>query len=1512
MTTDDRAARLERAIRRKREAARAARGQSTTRATPAPTQAPPIPCRPDETTPRLGRLQRGLWLAHRLAPKSAAYHLVSALRLPTAPPPEPTVLDATKLEATKPDATGLEAAGLDADGFDADGLDTDRLERAFRHVVARHRILRSTFRAAASHQDAVEQVIAPAESHPPSLERVRAAPGASVEQTAVNAVRRPFDLEHGPLVRLLRVEPTHDPTTPTTDDAPLLVLVLHHILADERSLELLWRELADTYARDEMRAGALPADEPALQYDDWVAWFETHSPDDETTPEGDPRPNARQSALDVWRRRLTPPPPAAELPFARTGRVDEAGHERAGRLRVRRLGPAPRDALRRAAAALGVTPFVVAAFAVRLLLHRHADATESEDGMDNGLVVTPASTRSHPATAAMLGYFTNPVALPRLVGDDESPRDSTMGNALRAFGRALRTHLTNADIAFQDLAEELELPPVRTMFVYQESSAPPALGSLAAEPVVLDLGEAKFDLTLFVHNGPHGLELAAEYRTARYDAAWIDELLARLEALLRALSSDAERSLLARRLADVSLLDLLGSDAARRLDEQARGPALDAAARNLALLPERIDERLGAARSGDEAAVIDADGGTSAAAFDALADALGARLRAAGVRAGDRVGLFFARSARMLAAVLACHRAGAAYVPLDPAYPPARTEAVLADADVAAVLTTADLVERLPTTTGTATTGTVTGTGTGVVIACDDEAPAHAPGDVERHETRPDDIAYLLYTSGSTGRPKGVVVTHENLRLSTAARLQVYDQFGLRPSRFLLLPSLAFDSSIAGLFWTLATGDTLVLPSDDEARDPRALARLLATQRVTCLLCVPSLWAEILRHSDDPSDLHSLDAVIVAGEACPRTLVDAHRRALPGVPLFNEYGPTEATVWATVGELTSEAPEGSLEPVSIGRPIPGARVDLLDRRGRPTPPGVPGEAWIVGPTVAAGYWRGEDQGRAEGAGAQGGDGFDHGDVPRYRTGDRMARTLDGRLLFLGRVDEQIKLRGLRIEPGEIEAALRALDGVDDAVVVARTPRGASHGRELDHDASHRRLVAFLESDSTAPADSPIDWRGAVGRQLPAHMVPSLAVRVDALPRLPNGKVDRRALHDRPLDSLGRVERPRADVGADDGSVGTDKSVPSTTEQALLALWHGLLGIGSFGAEALGLDDNFFEHGGHSLLVAEMVLAIERDLGATLAAADVFAHPTVRQLARVLDEGAAGSEPYEHLFPLQPRGSGAPLIVAIPHFFSPTLAERFRGERPVYGLRGIGLRAEGNLGRWPTMHALAAASVEELARRFPERVEGTGGFALAGYSFGCSLAVEIVRLLEARGVPLARLVLVAPMALNRAELRVLGLPVRPQVHGLRRPVDALSRAEALGLVLRDHNPSTLRPWRSLWRWLATRPSRHVLAWQGRRRRHRGLPLTPRQSHADVRIDRFRLHSRYRPHRDGEPVRTPTVILNPREPATDAAATWRPVFAGPLEVVATPDPHGDEAAIEETRRLLLAALDDLDVP
>jgi amino acid adenylation domain-containing protein len=460
------------------------------------------------------------------------------------------------------------------------------------------------------------------------------------------------------------------------------------------------------------------------------------------------------------------------------------------------------------------------------------------------------------------------------------------------------------------------------------------------------------------------------------------------------------------------------------------------------------------------------------------AEALAHRLRAAGVGAESRVGLCLDPGPDQIVALWGVLLAGGAYVPLDGGYPAARVRQILADAGVSALVTTRALASAL---------GDAAASPGVVRLFVDEQTVAGTRESFSFRSPHPQQLAYIIYTSGSTGAPKGVQVTHGTLAYSTATRTAYYD-----PSAeiFLLVPALAYDSAVAVVFGTLCAGGTLVLPGRGEQRDPDRLLALIGRHRVTTWLSVPALYAAMLRRAPAGA-LASLRVVIVAGERCPAELAALHR-AHCSARLFNEYGPSEATVWATV-HRAGDAPAGASLP--IGRAIAGARVHLLDDHLRPVASGVAGEIYVGGAGVARGY------GLAEATAARFvPDPFAGESGARmYRTGDLARRLPDGALEFVGRIDRQVKVRGYRVEPAEIEDVLRRAAGVQDVAVVA----------VADDDAELQRLVAYVVPGDAAPEVS--ELRRVCAERLPAPLIPGAFAFLGELPRTENGKVDTRYL-----------------------------------------------------------------------------------------------------------------------------------------------------------------------------------------------------------------------------------------------------------------------------------------------------------------------------------------------------------------------------------------------------------------
>ncbi|MEH2037882.1 non-ribosomal peptide synthetase family protein [Nostoc sp.] len=554
------------------------------------------------------------------------------------------------------------------------------------------------------------------------------------------------------------------------------------------------------------------------------------------------------------------------------------------------------------------------------------------------------------------------------------------------------------------------------------------------------------------------------------------------------------------------------------------------------------------------------------AELNTRANQLAHSLQKLGVGAEVLVGICVERSLEMLVGILGILKAGGAYVPLDPHYPQERLAFMLEDTQVSILLTQQHLLENLPNHDAQT-----------ICLDTDWEAIAQESQEAPVPPANPENLAYVIYTSGSTGKPKGVAIAHRNLVHSTTARITYYQE---PVSSFLLLSSFAFDSSIAGIFWTLCCGGTLHLPEEGVQREVTKLVELISQNRVSHLLSLPSLYALILQQAK-PEQLNSLRAVIVAGEFCPPELVEHHSQLQSKTSLFNEYGPTEATVWSSVYHCHS------LETgtqISIGHPIANTKIYILDSHLHPVPVGVSGEIYISGEGLARGY-------------------LNHPEITSekfiphpfsqqpgmrlYKTGDLARYISNGNIEFLGRIDNQVKIRGFRIELGEIEALLNQHQGVQETVVIAR-----------EDVPGNKRLVAYVVPQSKS-ATTVNELRNFVKDKLPEFMVPSAIVLLKELPRSPNGKVDRKALP--------APEQVRSDL------IGEFVPPRTPVEETLTQIWAEVLKV-----EKVGIYDNFFELGGHSLLTTQLLAKVKETFNLDISLRSLLDKPTVEGLAENID------------------------------------------------------------------------------------------------------------------------------------------------------------------------------------------------------------------------------------------------------------------------------------------------------
>ncbi|PWJ06313.1 non-ribosomal peptide synthetase [Streptomyces sp. NWU49] len=1027
-------------------------------------------------------------------------------------------------------------------------LDVPALTAAVAGLAARHEQLRVVF---PEHEGVPHQRVLPAGGAVLEVTEVTGEDAGDRERRLAAAVHaaalRPFDLAREPAFRATLVR--------AAAEDHVLVLGMHHIVSDGWSLDLLVRDLAELY-RAGTRGSAAELPELPLDYIDYA--IRQHEDD-------------QSAALEHWRTRLAGLTPL-ELPTDHPRPETPSGRGAVHRVT---LPPALTDALAALGRRAGTTTYmtVLAAFQAALAFHT---------GQHDVAVGTVVANRERVETEQLVGFFVNTLVLRGDLSDAPTPATllaRTREQVLEAFQHQSVPfeRVVDALSPERDLARN---PLVQVLYTQSDATAPGfALGGATGTPYPIGLTTAKFDLTLDLRDGEDRTELAFVYRTDLFEEATVAALARHTVTLLEAFCATPDTPLSAiDPLTPAERGHLLGPDG-----PAGTGAALTPEPRTA---PDRFAEH--AARTPHAVAVSGSGRFLTYARLDARASALARRLRAAGVARGSLVGVCLDRTPDLAVALLGIWRAGAAYLPLDPSHPQARRAFTVTDAGI-------DLI-----VTDTATRAAVDSLPARLVLLDSDEGTA--PDDGGDSVPAPDDLAYVIYTSGSTGRPKGVEVTHANLAWLLAAADRHFD-FG-PADVWTLMHSPAFDFSVWELWAPLTGGGRVVVLGADEVRDPAAVHRVLREERVTVLNQTPAAFKGLRAHLEDAGagfDDLALRTVIFGGDAFDvRDYRDwftapGHRPAL-----VNMYGITETCVHVTIHTVTEDDVRGTVRS-PIGRPLAGQHGYVLDPWGRLVPPGTVGELYVSGGGVARGY-RNRPELTAE---RFLDDPFGAPGARMYRTGDLVRVLPDGQLAYVGRADHQVKIRGHRIEPGEIETALRALPGVRDAAVVARADGGTA------------RLVAHVVTAEARPLDPPA-LREGLRLSLPDYMVPALFVRHERLPLTANGKVDRAAL---------TAVRARA------AGQGAHAAPEGPVEQALAGVWGQVLG-----AEHVSRTDNFFDLGGDSILALRLV-GLGRLAGLAFTVADVFRARTLADLAALVTDAADTPEPVAPFSQLDPADAG---------------------------------------------------------------------------------------------------------------------------------------------------------------------------------------------------------------------------------------------------------------------------------
>lgn len=1056
-------------------------------------EAPDIPRRSSPDPPPLSFAQERLWFVDQLVPDNPSFNIPYVLSL--------------------------------------DGpLDVDALQRGLDDLVARHEILRTTF---ATVEGRPVQVIAEQGSLPLTTVDLRGlapeAQQAEVQERAVAETGQPFDLAAGPLVRagLLRLH----------RESHVLLLTMHHIVSDEWSMAVFFRELVALYSAH-VQGHPSPLAELPIQYADYASWQRQSLND-----------GVLKKQLAYWKHKLHDAPPLLKLP---TDRARPPLLSFAGASQSLRLSRELSDGLRELSRREGATSFMTLLAVWQLLLFRYS-------GQNKLVVCSGVANRSRPHTEQLIGCFIDILLFyTDLAGD---PPFSTLLQRVRSTALEAFSH---QDVPFERLVRELRPerdpshPPFsQVMFVFLNAPTEPVqLEGLKFAPVAMESSTTQYDLLLHMWEADGRLAGRLRYSTDLFSADRISRLLGHFQELLREVVADPGRRL--------SSLSLLTGAERRQLVVEWNDTRSDFPGDRCL---HQLFEAQAEARP-DAVAAICGGESLSYGELDRRADRLAGRLRALGVGPEVPVGVCLERSLQLVIGLLGVLKAGGAYLPLDPAYPEKRIRFMLEDGRVPVLLTEEKLAARLP--------------GGSVTLLCLDSGreTVHRPPDARSERPpSPENLVYRIYTSGSTGQPKAIELDHRG-------RVNNFHDFNRRfrvgpGDRLLSVSSPSFDMTAYDVFGTLAAGAAIVLPEAALERDPREWARLIAEHRVTIWHSAPALLELLVDEVVDHPERHprGLRLVLLGGDWIPLSLPERLRALAKRASVISLGGATEASMDSTVFPVGER--DAAWTSIPYGRPLANQLAYVLDDHLQLVPVGVPGELYLGGVGLARGYLDRPALTAQKfvpdpfGATA-GGRLFKTGDLARFEP--------DGNLRLLGRIDHQVKVRGIRIELGEIETRLSRHPGVKEAVVVAA-------------GAADQQLVAYLvaqQDDGPAVAE----LRRALAETLPEYMVPSHFVFLSALPLSPNGKLDRSAL---PAPDKARRE-PAAEFAP-----------PRTPlEEVVSAVWRTLLDV-----DRVGVFDDFFELGGHSLLATQITSRIRDIFELEVPLRDFFQALTVERQAELI-------------------------------------------------------------------------------------------------------------------------------------------------------------------------------------------------------------------------------------------------------------------------------------------------------